>query len=323
MTFTLTRDTAAPYLVRRGLVPADVAIHVDELPGGVSAAVIAVRVPATGLAVVVKQALPQLRVRDEWLAKPERAETEVEAMRLCAAITPGVVPRILDSDPVEHVLVMELLPEDALNWQAEVGEGRVHPSAGVWAGATLGTWHAATTNPPPPFHDFEAFEQLRLRPFHETTMARLPDQAPLIAPYLADLRNRRRCLVHGDYSMKNMLLGPSGRFVLDFEVAHVGNPVFDLAFFLSFVVLSAIRWPQAAAELEELAGGFLTAYATAAGNGFAGDITATTGQTACLLLARTDGKSPALFLDEPSRVRARAIGTEMLSAPERGLWAWA
>ena len=44
--------------------------------------------------------------------------------------------------------------------------------------------------------------------------------------------------------MKNMLIAPGRRWELDFEVAHYGNPVFDLGFFLSFAVLSAIRWPE-------------------------------------------------------------------------------
>src|SRR4029450_13719150 len=104
----------------------------------------------------------------------------------------------------------------------------------------------------------------------------------------------RLCLVHGDYAMKNMLVGPSGRWVLDFEVAHVGNPIFDLGFFLSFVVLSAIRWPELATDLRTLADGFLAAYR--AGSPFAQDDVALAGHTACLVLARTDGKSPALFL---------------------------
>ncbi len=79
-------------------------------------------------------------------------------------------------------------------------------------------------------------------------MERRPELAAGIAPRLAELRSERRCLVHGDYAKKNMLVGPPGKWVLDFEVAHYGNPVFDLAFFLSFVVLSAIRWPSSSSQ---------------------------------------------------------------------------
>jgi 5-methylthioribose kinase len=322
--FELTLNNAAGYLVRRGIAAADAAIQVAELPGGVSATVIAARVPATGTAVVVKQALPQLRVRDEWLATPERSETEVAAMVLCGAITPGVVPRVIDSDPAAHVLIMELIPPEARNWQAEVGEGHVHAAAGNWAGATLGSWHAETSSQqvPPGLEDLEAFEQLRLRPFHETVIERRPELADGIAPLLDELRRNRRCFVHGDYSLKNMLIGPTGNWVLDFEVAHYGNPVFDLGFFLSFVVLSAVRWEPLTPELRSLADGFLSGYNGSAGAGFAGDAASVTAHTAALMLARTDGKSPAQFLDPPSRERAREVGISLLRRPEQGLWQW-
>ena len=41
-----------------------------------------------------------------------------------------------------------------------------------------------------------------------------------------------------------------------------------------------------------------------------------------LILARTDGKSPAQFLDPPSRERAREAGVMLLRRPEEGLWQW-
>ena len=133
----------------------------------------------------------------------------------------------------------------------------------------------------------------------------------------------KRCLVDGDDAPKNTLVAPDGRrWVLDFEVAHTGNPVFDLGFFLSFVVLSAVRWPGLTTELRDLADGFLMGYAAEAGEGFAGDRASITGHTACLVLARTDGISPAQFLDDPSRERAREVGTALLERPERGLWSW-
>jgi 5-methylthioribose kinase len=219
---------------------------------------------------------------------------------------------------------MELIPPEARNWQAEVGEGRVHAAAGSWAGATLGAWHIATCSGAVPagLDDFEAFEQLRLRPFHETVSERRPELADGIAPLLDELRSDRRCFVHGDYSLKNMLIGPTCNWVLDFEVAHYGNPVFDLGFFLSFVVLSAVRWAPLTSELRALADGFLSGYDGVAGRGFAGDGASVTAHTAALVLARTDGKSPAQFLDPASRERAREVGVALLRRPERGLWQW-
>lgn len=316
----LTPQTAVAYARARGLVPSR-GVTVRELPGGVSASVVALEWGGSGL--VLKQALPRLRVADEWLAKQERTDTEVAAMLLCAGLTPGAVPRVLDHDPQSHVMAVELVPPTRRNWQEEIASGRAHVDAAGWAGETLGTWHRDTARRPEleaTFDDHEAFAQLRLDPFHGTVMERRPELAASIAPYLGELRAARRCLVHGDYAKKNMLVGDDGRSVLDFEVAHYGHPVFDLGFFLSFVVLSAVRWPGLEPALRELSQRFLAAYHRTAGDRFAGSPESVVGHTACLVLARTDGKSIALFLDGPSRARAREVGAAMLASPDRGLW---
>ena len=324
--FELTLESAPDYLVRRGLAPAGAEVEVAELTGGVSATVISARIPPTGAAMVVKQALARLRVKDDWRAKQERTELEAAALRLCGRLTPGRVPALLDSDPEAHVVVMELLPGAASNWQSEVAAGRVHAEVGAWAGETLGIWHARTAGDPEvaaAFADFESFEQQRLSPFYETVCERVPAAAAEIAPRLDELRARGTCFVDGDFALKNMLVGPKRNWKLDFEVVHYGNPVFDVGFFLSFVVLSAVQWPALEAELCELADGFLQSYAGAAGEGFAGGDADVTAHTGCLVLARTDGKSPAQFLDPGTRERARAGGLALLRDPERGLWQWA
>ncbi len=320
--FELDAANVVPYLVGRGVIAADADASVVALTGGVSATVLAVR--SAGVAVVAKQALARLNVADEWVAKQERTELEAAALRLCEQLTPGRVPRLVDSDARAHVVVMELLPDDARNWQSEVAAGRAHVGVGAWAGETLGVWHRRTAGDlavAAAFDDFESFEQLRLSPFYETVMERLPEVAVDLAPRLAELR-RPRCFVDGDFAMKNTLVGPGRNWVLDFEVVHYGNPVFDLGFFLSFVVMSAIRWPALLPDLRMVSDGFLRSYAAAAGDGFAGDADAVVAHTGCLVLARTDGKSPAQFLDARSRATAREVGMALLRMPERGLWQW-
>jgi hypothetical protein len=320
--FELKPGNVIPYLVGRGLLPRGANARVEVLVGGVSATVLAVRAP--GIAVVVKQALERLKVAEDWRAKQERTELEAAAMRLCNRLTPGRVPHVVDNDASAHILVMELLPDDALNWQSEVAAGRAHVRVGVWAGETLGVWHSRTAGDPEvaaTFDDFESFEQQRLSPFYETVIERLPEAAADIAPRLDELRERR-CFVDGDYAMKNTLVGPERNWVLDFEVAHYGNPVFDLGFFLSFVVLSAVRWPVLRAEMRALADGFVGGYSDVVGGNFAGDEADVAAHTGCLMLARTDGKSPAQFLDGRARAQARAVGLALIRTPEDGLWQW-
>lgn len=316
MAFVLDERTAPAWARARDLAPAG-PVEVETLEGGVSATVVALRYPGGGI--VVKQALARLRVDDDWRATQERTATEAAAMRLCATLAPGTVPAVLAIDTESHVMAMELV-EGCANWQAEIGAGRVRSDVGAWAGETLATWHAATTgrrDVVERFGDLESFEQQRLRPFHETVASRLPELADAIAPRADELRRDRTCLVHGDYAPKNMLVGPSGPWVLDFEVAHHGNPLFDLAFFLSFVVLSALRWPGLEPDLRKLGEQFLDGYGRAGREVEQHDLVAHTG---CLILARTDGKSPALFHDAASRARSRDHGRAILLDPGRGLW---
>jgi 5-methylthioribose kinase len=320
MTFALTRSTAPEWLVRHGLIDAEAvgSLELEELTGGVSASVIAVN--GHSLSLVLKQALPQLRVQDVWRAKVERTDTEVAALELCDRLTPGAVPRVLCHDPIDHVAAMELLPTHSRNWQAEVAAGRIHPDAGAWAGRTLGIWHRVTTGDAlvqEAFDDHESFAQQRLDPFYRTVAERLPDLASLVHRHHDELRDVRSCFVDGDFAMKNIHVGAGGPWAFDFEVSHYGNPLFDLGFFLSFVLLSAVQWPERAAELDQLRDAFLGAYRTEAP--YADNSGAVAGHTACLILARTDGTSPAQFLDAGARNRARTLGRSLLLEPEQGL----
>src|SRR5262249_49500888 len=155
--------------------PAGVPLTATELGGGVSASVVAVT--GEGVAVLLKQALPRLKVAEPWEARVDRTDTEVAAMQLFGELTPGVVPRVLAHDSGAHVVAMERLPGAARNWQAEIGDGRPWPQLGRWAGETLGRWHGETAGRPgleAQFDTFAAFEELRLKPFHETVMQRRP-----------------------------------------------------------------------------------------------------------------------------------------------------
>jgi aminoglycoside phosphotransferase (APT) family kinase protein len=312
---TLDAATVVAYLIARGVVPDDAELAVEELSGGVSGTVLAVRGP--GIALVVKQALPRLRVAEEWIAPARRTDTEAAALRLAARLIPGRVPPVVDSDAAEHVVVLQHAPAGWRNWQTELLEGRAHASAGSWAGDTLGRLHTATAGDAgiaAAFDDHEAFALLRLEPYHGVVMQRLPHLAPAIGPLVTELRDARTCLVHGDYAPKNILLGRDGAWILDAEVAHYGHPVFDLAFFLAFPALSALQRPDLAAACGELVGAFTTAYARRAA-ALAPAARSLAAHTGAMLLARTDGRSPATFLDARATVRARALGERLLVDP--------
>ena len=315
----LEAGTVTDYLVARGVVPSALDLTVEELAGGVSGTVLAVRGP--GVALVVKQALPRLRVAEEWIAPARRTDTEAAALRLAARLIPGRVPPVVDSDEAEHVVVLQHAPSGWRNWQAELLEGRAHAASGQWAGETLGRLHAATAGDADiaaAFGDYEAFAQLRLEPYHEVVMGRLPHLAAELQPLVDELRDARTCLVHGDYAPKNILLGPGAAWLLDMEVAHYGHPVFDLAFFLAFPLLTALQLPELAPACSELVESFTAAYRRRAA-AVAPPAHSVAAHTGAMLLARTDGRSPATFLGARAHARARALGQQLLVDPAADL----
>jgi aminoglycoside phosphotransferase (APT) family kinase protein len=77
-------------------------------------------------------------------------------------------------------------------------------------------------------------------------------------------QDRPRCLIHGDYRLGNVIFSPAGlTSILDWELAHLGDPAEDLA----FISVQAWRFGQVRLPLGGIAGreGFFTAYAQAGG----------------------------------------------------------
>lgn len=191
--------------------------------------------------------------------------------------------------------------------------GTVAQEAGATLGRVLGNWHAATrtdTRALAEFADLSGFLELRGDPYHRTVVARCPDLAAPVSACLAELVTRQVCVVHGDFSPKNVLVGTGtdagAVWVLDFEVAHAGNPVFDVAFLLHHLVMKAVHVTGAGAELHRCARAFVDGYAAA--GGLATDEDSVVRHTGALLLARVHGKSPAAYLTPAERERVSALG---------------
>lgn len=308
MTTPLTTDTAVEHLRDRGVLGADVAASATVLDGGVSSATFLVE--TEGERYVVKQPLPYLSVADVWPARLERAGVEANVLGLFGALTPDHVPRLVDYDPKRFVVTMAAAPPSWVEWRAALLRGAVDPAVGETLGRVLGSWHAATRDDPEVlerFGDLGMFVELRGDPYHRTVAARCPELAGPVLACLDELLAERRCLVHGDFSPKNVLVGADSRvWMLDHEVAHAGNPVFDVAFLLHHLVMKAVhlgaRDGAAPPRVHACARAFVDAYAAA--GGLATDARSAARHTGALLLARVHGKSRATYLtpDEVSRV---------------------
>ena len=313
----LATETVGGWLVERGLIEPGTPVSATELEWGVSNVVLAVE--AEGLAAVVKQALPRLRVEDEWLAKRERSLTEARALELAARLVPGSVPAVIAVDEERCAFAIAKAPSSWRNWKELLLAGDVHADVGMQLGGLLATIHAQTSRDQAvleSFDDVEAFEQLRVEPYHRTAMRRWPQLESAIGMVVEEMLDRRLCLVHGDFSPKNVLVGEGDAlWLIDFEVAHAGDPAFDLGFMLNHLMLKAIHRPAAFERYEHGASAFWDSYSTQVSGELAPDPTYVVLHTSCLMLARVDGKSPAEYLTESERLLARSVATRFLLEP--------
>ncbi|MGH8940498.1 MAG: phosphotransferase, partial [Actinomycetes bacterium] len=117
------------------------------------------------------------------------------------------------------------------------------------------------------------------------------------------------------FSPKNVLVGDSDLWVIDFEVAHYGDPAFDLAFLLSHLLLKAVHRPVDAVLFGECAMTFGEAYRGCVPPPLRPEWPYVLGHTGCLLLARVAGKSPAEYLDPAGRSVAHELGRRLLVDP--------
>jgi 5-methylthioribose kinase len=63
----------------------------------------------------------------------------------------------------------------------------------------------------------------------------------------------RGALLHGDVQAGNVLLGPRGPTLLDAEIAHVGDPAFDVGTLAGHLLLAAVGRDEVAAARPQIA----------------------------------------------------------------------
>jgi aminoglycoside phosphotransferase (APT) family kinase protein len=207
---------------------------VEELSGGVSSEIWKVG------DVCVKRALPRLRVAQLWEAPISRNRYERLWLETAAAAAPGAAPRVLAADDEAGCFAMQFL--DFPLWKSQLREGKADPAFAAKVGARLAAIHSATAGRPEVAKRFatdEIFYAIRLEPYLVATGKAHPDLAERMSFLVNRTSLTRVCLVHGDVSPKNILVGPEGPVFLDAECAWYGDPAFDLA------CSASIRWPAA------------------------------------------------------------------------------
>ena len=163
------------------------------------------------------------------------------------------------------------------------------------------------------FDDRTYLFDLRIQPYHQRVAERQPRLASAVDSVVERMLGDRQCLVHGDFSPKNLLTDGPAVVVLDCEVAHWGDPRFDVAFCLSHLLLKTLRSAGCPDRLAAAAGAYLDAYAAEGLPVLDDELSRATG---CLVLARVIGDSPVEYLDTAElRDAAFRLGESLLLHP--------
>ena len=206
-----------------------------------------VRSTARERSFVVKQARPALERFPEYRVSTQRIEFEARWYETVARFDrEGICPRVHHFDSQRKALVLEdLAGAESLDGLLARGGDASRVAAAL--GRFLGAVHAGTRDPALA----SRFSNAEMRHLHGEHIFALPFRgsdfplSPAVKQYAqaiaadADLRRRidaaharylelAIALVHGDVQPTNVLVAAGGPKLLDAEIAHVGDPAFDV-----------------------------------------------------------------------------------------------
>jgi 5-methylthioribose kinase len=333
----IDETNAEQYLRDIGRIGRGDRVRVRELTGGVSNVVLLVERIDSGPLFVLKQARPQLRVADPWFCGVERVLREVEVLQVCqrllsSSVAKGIhaadyevsLPEVLFCDAKNFLFGMTAAPRHEV-WKQRLLSGQCDRWIAEASGRLLGRLHAATWHDPEvarQLADQQYFDQLRIDPYYRHVARHHPQLAAPIQQLIDSLAEHPCCLVHGDFSPKNLLVYDRGLMLVDCEVGHYGDPAFDIGFFLSHLLLKAYRAGPRFGEYVQLTIDFWEEYMkwvqpAVGANEYAGLVERAIGNAAGCCLARIEGKSKVDYLDEPTRRIVRTNAEILLANPSK------
>jgi 5-methylthioribose kinase len=135
----------AAALCAAGLIRAGVEPHFEALTGGVASDIW--KIETGDRPIVVKRALPKLRVVTDWHAPVTRNAAEAAWFRAVRDIVPSAVPEVLFHSEQSGLFAMPYFPPEQYPvWKAELRDGNVDLEFAAEVGRTIAFIHAATMN---------------------------------------------------------------------------------------------------------------------------------------------------------------------------------
>jgi 5-methylthioribose kinase len=289
---------AIGWLRKQGLITGAESPRIETLPGGVSSRTVLVECERSR-SMVLKQSLAKLRVAVDWFSSPERIHREALAIRWFSQLAPpGAITEIFFEDAQEHIIAMEAVPKPHANWKTMLLGGDVRLEHARQFGELLAALHrnsaARAAELQPLFQDKTFFETLRIEPYYRYTSHYAPQ---FFQSLIEETLATNASMVHGDFSPKNILLHHDRMVLLDHEVAHFGDPAFDVGFAMAHFLSKAHHLPHLRGEFFAAAAEFWRSYQCS------------TFESRCVrhslacLLARVRGRSPLEYLGPEERAR--------------------
>jgi 5-methylthioribose kinase len=313
------------YLWRRHLVPPGEEPEIHKLEGGVSNRTVVVSSPSRP-PMVVKQALPKLRVAVDWYSPPDRSHREALGLEwLRRFAPPDSIPPLLFEDRAAHLIGMACVPEPHENWKSILLRGEVNREAIEQFARMLATIHRnswqARSVVASIFEDRSFFATLRLEPYYRYSAEQIPESRPFYQSLIEATLATRLTLVHGDYSPKNVLVHDGRLFLIDHEVIHFGDPAFDVGFALTHLLSKAHHLANHRMAFIEGAGAFVVRYLEAIGEvewREAAEPRAVRHTLGCMI-ARVVGRSPLEYLTPRERQNQLRVALALTTEPPRSL----
>jgi 5-methylthioribose kinase len=285
----LSEDTVPAYLVALGVIPEGIGVSIEN-PGEGNINWVRRARPDSGPSWIVKQARPALERFPEYRVSTDRIRIEARYYETVAPFdSEHLCPRVHHFDDPQRVLVLEDLGQAERLDQA-LARGAALDHAFRSLGRFLGAVHQASHRDDALIERFANDEMRRLHGEHifqipyrwnpdrqnefglasrvaerAVEIQRDRDLVALIDACYARYLEPSGALVHADVQPTNILLDEDRPRLIDPEIAHVGDPAFDVGILLAHLLLHGVARDQRVAAVQS-ARETWTAYAGAHGS---------------------------------------------------------
>ncbi len=308
------------------------------------------RVPGHPASIIAKWAPPYIAANPDVPLDPSRLEFEARSLQvldtdgsLASVATERVrPPRLLDMHTAPHVLVMEDVGTHPPlgRWLHKAATPECAGAIGQRLGRFIGRLHAATIGADEFAECFDnrAMQETRLAVQYEAIGDLLQtagvDDAEALGECAEALGRRLLkpgvCLTMGDLWPPSVLVAPDRLRIIDWELAHYGQPAQDVAHIAAHLWMQAHRAPDPAVEraAQQLLQSFLDAYPSVLNHAQARALISAQQRSAAAIhfgaeiLVRAIGAFQAGYLYEglrpetPPVQEAVAVAAEHLRAPK-------